>query len=239
MPGENEALSQRPLPRGRHALPQETARAQQRARLLAAMTEIVGEQGLAATTVADVVARAGTSRKTFYEQFENKEDCFLAAYMSGVDRMSALVLASMSEPTDWGQRLRNATETLFGALADDPDFARMYAIEIPLAGGAATDQRAVGFDRFVALLRGIHHEARVAVPELPPISDQTLMAIVGGVGELVRQTIREDGPEAVRDLTDIALKITWTLMRGLHLPPTPEEAEKIRARLERRSKQKQ
>src|ERR687889_66607 len=77
----------RPLPRGRNAAPREVVRESQRGRLLGAMAACVGESGYADVSVADVIARAGVSRKTFYEHFDNKLECFLAAYDAGVDAM--------------------------------------------------------------------------------------------------------------------------------------------------------
>src|SRR4051794_24535271 len=77
----------RPLPRGRHAAPREVVWESQRGRMLAAMATAVGEKGYAEVAVADVIARAGVSRKTFYEHFENKQQCFLAAYDAGVEMM--------------------------------------------------------------------------------------------------------------------------------------------------------
>jgi AcrR family transcriptional regulator len=82
-----------PLPRGRHAAPREVVWESQRDRMLAAMATAVGERGYAKVAVADVISRAGVSRKTFYEQFDNKLGCFLAAYDAGVE----LILAAIDE----------------------------------------------------------------------------------------------------------------------------------------------
>src|SRR3954454_14835880 len=70
----------RQLPRGRHRLSRDEVVASQRGRMLTAMAEAVAQKGYARTTVADVLSRARVSRETFYEQFADKEDCFLAAY---------------------------------------------------------------------------------------------------------------------------------------------------------------
>ena len=72
------------LPSGRHGLTREAVVASQRSRLIDAMAQVVAERGYPATTVADVVERAGVSRRTFYEQFADKEACFLAAYDVGL-----------------------------------------------------------------------------------------------------------------------------------------------------------
>src|SRR6516164_10070200 len=97
------------LPRGRHAAPRPVVREAQRARMLDAMVQSVAEKGYARVAVADVVERAGVSRKTFYEQFANKEECFLAAYDDGVDRLLAAIDAALATlAPDWLAAARRA-----------------------------------------------------------------------------------------------------------------------------------
>ena len=81
-----------PLPRGAHSLGRERVAEIQRARVIAAMTELVRERGVADVTVAHVIGRAGVSRRTFYEHFENRDACLLAAFEHAVDRAAAVVL---------------------------------------------------------------------------------------------------------------------------------------------------
>src|SRR3954465_9903368 len=75
----------RPLPRGPHGLERDVVLASQRGRMLGAMADAVARKTYAGTTVADGVAGAGVSRKTFYEHFRDKEECFLAGFDAGVD----------------------------------------------------------------------------------------------------------------------------------------------------------
>src|SRR3954454_25305249 len=75
----------RPLPRGPHGLERDVVLASQRGRMLGAMAEAVASTTYAGTTVADVVAGAVVTRKTFYEHFRDKDECFLAAFDEGVD----------------------------------------------------------------------------------------------------------------------------------------------------------
>src|SRR6476659_5078578 len=100
----------RPLPRGPHSLSRDEVVASQRGRMIEAMAETVAEKGYAATTVADVVARAGVSRKTFYEHFADREECFLAAYDAAVDalfaRVAERVATGAPEGDDWQGRVR-------------------------------------------------------------------------------------------------------------------------------------
>src|SRR2546422_8181420 len=87
------------VPRGRHGLSREDVERSQRERMLRAMAEAVSELGYANTPVAEVLRRAGVSRETFYEQFANKEDCFLAAYDAGeTTLLQAIGRALVSEP---------------------------------------------------------------------------------------------------------------------------------------------
>src|SRR3954449_5882078 len=80
------------LPKGRHGLSRAFIAHNQRERLLDAIANVVAEKGYAATRVADITDYAGVSRKTFYELFTDKEDCFLAAY----DAITALLMDRMA-----------------------------------------------------------------------------------------------------------------------------------------------
>src|SRR3954447_24211790 len=89
----------RPLPIGRHSLSREDVLASQRGRLLDAMAEAVAQHGYGATTVAHVVALAGVSRKTFYEHFADKEDCFLALYDAGIAYVLGRIADALGDET--------------------------------------------------------------------------------------------------------------------------------------------
>src|SRR3954466_2752310 len=132
------------LPRGRHAAPREVVWESQRGRLLAAMAEVVGGKGYGPVAVADVIARAGVSRKTFYEHFDNKEECFLAAYDAGVELMlDAIDEASGAAPTAGPVAIASAaTERDPDPLAANPAFARTFLIEVLAAGPRALERRA-------------------------------------------------------------------------------------------------
>src|SRR5581483_8428431 len=141
------------LPRGRHAAPRAVVRETQRARMLAAMVGAVAEKGYANVAVADVIAGAGVSRKTFYEQFANKEECFLAAYDAGVDSLLAAIDAALAElAPDWLAAARRAVEVYLASMAASPAFARAFLIEALGAGPAMLERRAEVQDRFAAQL---------------------------------------------------------------------------------------
>src|SRR3977135_679977 len=88
----------------------------QRARVLAAMTEVAAERGAANVSVGHVVARSGVSRRTFYELFDDREDCFLAAFDDTLEHVAASVIAAYEAPGAWRTKIRAALTALLEAL---------------------------------------------------------------------------------------------------------------------------
>ena len=91
---------------------------------------IVAEKGYAATTVADLTKRAGISRTTFYELFEDKEACFLAAYDNAVDVLVRRISVAYESEERWPDRARAGLRTLLEALASDPAQARLALVDV-------------------------------------------------------------------------------------------------------------
>jgi AcrR family transcriptional regulator len=120
---------------------EEQAADHHRARALAAMTAAVGENGYAATTVADVLACASMSRRTFYRLFANREECFLAAYDLVRDEAIGLFRPrAAATGREWAEHVEDALSRLLGYLADHPDRARLLMVE-PVSAGTAGLER--------------------------------------------------------------------------------------------------
>jgi AcrR family transcriptional regulator len=204
----------RSLPRGPHQLAREVVLASQRGRMIEAMVEAVAEKGYAATTVADVVAGAGVSRRTFYEHFSDKEDCFLAAYDAGVDILLGHLVeeAAAAGGLDWRERTRRGVRAYLDVLAAEPAFARTFLIEVVAAGPRALDRRAEVHGRFVELLRTQLALARDDHPELPEVPDAVFAAIVGGVNEVVSGWVREGRGERLPELEPTLTRIQLALL---------------------------
>lgn len=105
------------------------------------MTEAVGEHGYHGVRIADVVWRAGVSRKTFYELFGGKDDCFCATYSAWIDRLLATTFEAFETQAEWVDQLRAALTELLGTLAREPDAARMCFSEVIVAGGETQQRR--------------------------------------------------------------------------------------------------
>ena len=182
------------------------------------MVEAVAEKGYVRVAVADVIERAGVSRKTFYEQFANKEDCFLAAYDAGVNGLLAAIDDALSElAPDWLAASRRAVEVYLDEMAVSPAFARAFLIEVLGAGPEALARRDVVQERFAAQLAGIHARARADIPEIPALAPHVFRAAVGAVNELVTAHVLEHGAPTLPELTDAVLDVDLAMLVGREL----------------------
>jgi AcrR family transcriptional regulator len=110
----------------------------QRERLLEAMVELSASAGYQAASIAQLSSRAGVSSATFYEQFDGKEDCFVAAYRMVTERMleqlEPVAADTVATDEEWSQAARMALGRLLSAIQRDPDGGRVLYIE-SMAGG--------------------------------------------------------------------------------------------------------
>jgi AcrR family transcriptional regulator len=214
--GRSPSTSPSRLPSGRHGLPREAVVASQRERLIDAMAHVVAEKGYAATTVADVVERAGVSRRTFYEQFADKEACFLAAYDAGLaavlERIGGAVEAAAGAGAGWRDRARTGVEAFLALLASEPAFAQALQVEILTAGPAALDRRAGMLAMFAGIWRNVHEYARAEEPALPALPDDVFTILSAGLEELIRDCIRRRGPAALPELADPILRTVFAIL---------------------------
>jgi AcrR family transcriptional regulator len=151
---------ERALPRGPHGLSRDEVVESQRFRLLTAMTEAVAEKGFANTVVADVVARSGVSRATFYQMFRDKEHCFQAAYEMNAGLVARFMEMGLEQlRADEGSSTLEKLERVLGLyieiLASAPAVARVFLVEVYAAGPEAIAQRRASLDRFVDIVAAI------------------------------------------------------------------------------------
>jgi AcrR family transcriptional regulator len=120
--------------------------------ILEAMVRVVGREGYKATSVADVIEEADVSRTTFYKHFEDKHDCFLAAYDMVVERVVGEVVASCDGERDWLERVRIGLTTIVDLFALDPELARTAIVEVAAAGADARQRHWDAVNRFTEFL---------------------------------------------------------------------------------------
>jgi AcrR family transcriptional regulator len=165
------------FPAGVRTLPAELVKAIQRERLLAAMIGAVTESGYSTLTVQNVLTRAGISRPTFYEQFEDKEDCFLAAFDAAAARMRERIEAVAADAgSGWRDRLRSGIAALLRFIADEPEEARMVIVEARASSPAGLRRRDELLDHFASCIDAL---VREDLDEAP--SAIAAAGVVGGI----------------------------------------------------------
>ena len=184
------------LPRGRHGLPRRFIVHNQRERMLLAVAEAVAEQGYTTTTVADIIARARLSRRTFYEHFADKEECFLAAYDTVVEQLLAAVGQAYEQADGWAQKVHDGLETFLAYLAAEPAFARMCIVEVVAAGAEARSRRDAAMRVFVEFLEPGREEAPrgIVVPAL------AADVVVGGIYEIIYSRLQRDAADELIEM---------------------------------------
>lgn len=211
------------LPRGRHRLTREQVLTSQRGRILAAAAEAVAAKGFARATVADVISQAGVSRETFYEQFADKEECFLAALDAGAEGLLQILGRALDPPaSDSLQRLERVLEAYLDALAAEPTFAKAFLIDAYGAGPRATLRRIELQQRFV--------DAVVKIFELsgaPPDASARFAceALVAAVSSLVTARVGAGRADELPDLREPIVD----LVRRLEFMPEAAPARRRRA----------
>ena len=171
-----QAELQAPAP-GPGGLAREQVSEIQRARIVYAMVEVAAERGVANATVARVVARSGVSRRTFYELFEDREDCFLAAFDDAVDRIAAVVVPAYEQPSKWRERIRAGLTALLQALDYDPGMERLVVVESLGAGARALERRSRVLAQLIAAIDEGRLEARRSGGP-PPLTAEGLAGAV-------------------------------------------------------------
>ena len=172
------------------------------------MARAVARRGYTATPVAEVLQVAGVSRSSFYAQFADKEDCFLAAYDAIVRLATARLVAGYHVGGTWEDGLACAYDALLRTLAAEPDFAHLGIVDVLAAGPRALQRREAALRRFARFIDFTRE--RVDGAASPP--RLVSQAIVGGIHELVYAQIVRGETARLPELTDDLLHYTFMLL---------------------------
>ncbi len=191
------AGSEGQFPSGIRSLPPDLVAAVQRERLLAAMLRATNELTYREVAVQDVLDRAGVSRPTFYEHFENKEDCFLAAFDSAAARLRRRLEDAGRDGETWRERLRPALAELLRFVVEDPDAAMSLIVDARAACPAALLRRDEMLDRFASCL-----DSQVRAEADPDAQPSAIAAagIVGGIEALLYSRLYRGETEGLESL---------------------------------------
>jgi AcrR family transcriptional regulator len=183
-----------PVPSVRPSLPREFIALHKQRRIMDALAELAAEQGYEATKISDIVKRAGVARKTLYDNFEGKEEVFLAAFDAARDEvMRRVEEGSTGADGDWQERVEGGLAAFLGYVAEQPTLARMCMIEALSATPETTKRYEDTLEAFVTLTRR-------ALPQDERLPETIAETLVGGVAWIVYQQIRRGEAERAEDL---------------------------------------
>jgi AcrR family transcriptional regulator len=175
------------LPPGRHGLPRDFVVHNQRERLIAGLAEAVAEKGYGGTTIADITRHAAVSRRTFYEHFDGKDECFVAAFDTVTALLRERVDAAYDAEEGWAAQITAGIEAMLVFLASEPNLARLAIVEALVAGPVVVEHYDAGVQTFLSYLQAGREGRSKAV--LDHLSDSTEEALVGGMVSLISRRI--------------------------------------------------
>ncbi len=191
-PGANGIGGQRPIGRGHPEGHRQVADVQ-RARMLTATVQEVAERGVANVSVAHIVARSGVSRRTFYEIFEDREDCYLAAFDEAIERFTAVIVSAYLKQTEWRGSVRAALVALLEQLECDRARGRLLIVESLAAGPRALERRRHVLSQILPILDLGRNEGKQG-SDPPPL---TAEGVLGGVLSVLHARLTVSPPTPV------------------------------------------
>jgi AcrR family transcriptional regulator len=201
--GEEEELG--PLPSGRHGFSRAQVAAHQRERLIAGLAAAVAKVGYDAVTLAHITKEARVSRRAFYEHFDTKEACFLAAFDVVVLHLSELIATAAEPEPDWSHQVVAGLRSALEFFDREPDLARLCMVESVNAGPAVAE-RFQGAVARVASLLAVGRGERSNPRPLPASTEESLVgALVSTISRSIAFTGSGRLAELLPDLVEFAL----------------------------------
>ena len=178
------------------------------------MSESVAHKGYRETTVADVVRIARTSRRSFYEQFEDRDACYLALFDAVNDVLMAAVAAAVKPQEPWERQVDQALGAYLEAVAAQPALSRSFVRELPALGKAGSDRQSAVVERFGSQLVGLVERGRRERTglEAGPLTLDMALMIAGGLRELTVISIQQGWD--VREVRPVAGDVIKAILRA-------------------------
>jgi AcrR family transcriptional regulator len=181
-----------------------------RRRLLDGLATSIGERGYRATTVADIVRHARTSKRTFYSQFPSKEQCFLELLHADVEKLAEEIQAAVDPDADWHRQIRQAVEAYVGHIEARPAITLSWIRELPSLDAVARPFQRRGMQLLTSLLIDLSGSSGFQKVGLPPLTRPLAVILVGGLRELTALAV-EDGRN-VREIVEPAVDASVALL---------------------------
>jgi AcrR family transcriptional regulator len=181
-----------------------------RRRLLDGLAASIAEKGYRATTVADVVRRARTSRRTFYEHFAGREECFVALLTDSNAEMIRQIYAAVDQTAPWKSQVRQAVETWIACAESEPALTLSWIRNVPSLGDAARRLQREMMEAFVTMIQTLCDTDELRAAGVGPVSRQIVVMLLGGLRELTATTVEDGG--RISDITEVAVQASIALL---------------------------
>jgi AcrR family transcriptional regulator len=181
-----------------------------RLRLLDGLAASIRERGYRATTVADIVRHARTSKRTFYDQFASKERCFLQLLQTEIGIMAQDIRVAVDPEADWHLQIRQAVEGYIGNIESRPAITLSWIRELPSLGDVARPVQRQGLQLLTNLLIDLSGSPGFRRANLPPLTPPLAVILVGGLRELVALAVEDGRP--VREILEPAVDASIALL---------------------------
>ena len=195
----------------------------QRDRMLQGMALTIAQHGYRGATITEVVRYAKVSKRTFYEEFGDKESCFLELYEQTRKILEQLIIDQSSLSKDWREQIKGGARAYYDVLAAHPRLTHAYFIEIATLSERASKMRREAFDHFAQVLVDLVERARASNPDVPsrPLGHTMAIALLGGMTELLIGAIeRDELAESIDELVEVSNDLIGTMVTGQFPPGT-------------------
>ncbi|MCE7004431.1 TetR/AcrR family transcriptional regulator [Kibdelosporangium philippinense] len=187
-----------------------TVEASFRQRLLDGLAAAIVEDGYRATTVADIVRRARTSRRTFYEHFASKQECFAALLTESNAEMIRYIAAAVDPKAPWQTQIRQAIEAWIGCAESTPAIMVSWIRDLPSLGAAARQLQRQMMDAFIEMVQTLASTDELRAAGVRQVSRQEAIILLGGLRELIATTVEDGGRPS--DISEVAVNSTLALL---------------------------
>jgi AcrR family transcriptional regulator len=181
-----------------------------RQRLLDGLSASIADNGYRNTTVAEIVRRARTSRRTFYEHFSDKEACFVALLTDANAQMIRQIYAAVDQAAPWTSQVRQAVEAWIASAESRPAITLSWIRDVPALGAGARRLQRDTMEAFITMIQTLCDTDAWRAVRSGPVSRQLAVMLLGGLRELTATTV-EDGGQ-VSDITELAVHASIALL---------------------------
>jgi len=181
-----------------------------RLRLLDGLAASITERGYRASTVADIVRNARTSKRTFYDRFASREECFLELLRADVEKLGERIAAAVDPQADWHRQISQAVDAYVGHIESRQAITLSWIRELPSLGAVARPVQRRGLQLLSSLLIDLSASPGFQRAELPPLTPPLAVILLGGLRELTALAVEDGRP--VREIVEPAVDASIALL---------------------------